>query len=433
MKKDYKNIEDLFSNSLNGYKIEPSKEVWKKINFKLNFKDFFSPNFGTFNVYYLTAITGLIISLLFILPSEKKMGENKLITEEILSEGKNQNHPIADSSEAKTTLKKKKVAISYPTEVYTQNDFKIAKIKQDSEVLPLPLKNNLKEFSNIYGDSINQIESLAVLPPNPKFTLESKTGCAPFQINLKNQTELAQYYEWSFGDGNKSSKVNPTYIYQYPGVYAIKLKAIGNGGIAYCMIDSVRVYDGPKNKITLPNQTEIEAGEPITIQNETHNAVKFEWDFGDGTVSTQKRPEHIYQSAGQYAIVLKSWTDKNCMDSAKIATVNVFKTDSRIIFPNAFCPNPEGPTDGKYSSKSIHNDIFHPLVRGQIAEYHLKIYNREGALIFESNDVQIGWDGYYHNQRMAQDVYPYIVSGKFEGGKTFLKKGNVTIIYRQNN
>ena len=433
MKKDYKNIEDLFSNSLSGYKTEPSKEVWKKINFKLNFKDFFSPDFATFNIYYLTAITGLIISLTFILPNEKKNGDNKVITNEILSKSEKQNIPLTENSEVKRTYKKKKIAISHPTEVYTQNDFKNAKNKQDSEVLPLPLKNNLKEFSSIYGDSINQIELLAVRPPNPKFILESKTGCAPFQINLKNQTELAQYYEWSFGDGNKSSKINPIYTYQYPGVYTIKLKAIGNGGIAYCIIDSVRVYDGPKNKITLPNQSEIAEGERITIQNETQNAVKFEWDFGDGTVSTQKRPEHIYQSSGQYSIILKSWTDNNCMDSTKITTLNVVKIVSKIVFPNAFCPNPEGPTDGKYSNKDIHNDIFHPLVKGDIVEYHLKIYTREGALIFESNDVQIGWDGYYHNQRMAQDVYPYIVTGKFEGEKNFLKKGNVTIIHRQNN
>ncbi len=433
MKKDYKNIEDLFSNSLNGYKIEPSKEVWKKINFKLNFKEFFSTDFRTFNIYYLTVLTGLITSLVFLFPGEKQIIKNKPITYVNTITSENQNIPILENNKVKIINKKKKVAISYPTEVYTQNDFKIAKRKQDSEVLPLPLKNNLKEFSSIYGDSINQIGLISVLPPKPKFILESKAGCAPFEIKLKNQTEMAQYYEWSFGDGSKSSKINPTYSYQYPGVYSIRLKAIGIGGIAYCIIDSVIVFDGPKNKISLPYQSEILEGERIIIQNETQNTTKYEWDFGDGTFSTLKKPEHIYQTSGKYSIVLKSWTEKNCMDSVKIANVNVSRLESKIVFPNAFCPIPEGSSDGKYSGKEVHNDIFHPLVNGGITEYHIKIYTKEGALIFESNDVQIGWDGYYQKQRMPQGVYPFVVTGKFEGGKSFLKKGNVTIIYNQYN
>jgi len=430
MKKDDKNIEDLFRESLSGYKIEPSSEVWEKINFKLNFKDFFSANLRTPNIYYLALITGVVTCFIFLFSNDTKVVQNKskLFIDSIRLEKKEKTLEKIDI--VKIDSKKKKEAISYPTEVYTQNDFKIAKDKQNTELLPLPLKKHLNEFSKLYGDSLNKIGAISVFPPKPLFTLISKAGCAPFEINLKNQTQMAQYYEWSFGDGSNSTKVNPSYTYQYPGIYTIRLKAIGIGGIAYSIIDSVIVYDWPKNKVQAPSQSDFVEGERIHLSNESQNTIKYEWNFGDGSISTQKKPDHVYQTAGNYTIVLKSWTDKNCIDSVKVADVRVVKMESLIAFPNAFYSNPDGSTSGIFDSKEIYNYIFHPIVRDEIAEYQIKIYTREGALVYESDNILIGWDGYYKKKRMPAGVYPYIAKGKFEGGRNFLKKGNVTIIYR---
>ncbi len=41
----------------------------------------------------------------------------------------------------------------------------------------------------------------------------------------------------------------------------------------------------------------------------------------------------------------------------------------------------------------------------QVDEYHLYIYNRWGELIFQSHDINMGWDGYINGALAAQGVY----------------------------
>lgn len=43
----------------------------------------------------------------------------------------------------------------------------------------------------------------------------------------------------------------------------------------------------------------------VKFDNYTRNASRYEWDFGDGTTSTEKNPEHVYQQAGDYLVKLK--------------------------------------------------------------------------------------------------------------------------------
>jgi gliding motility-associated-like protein len=84
--------------------------------------------------------------------------------------------------------------------------------------------------------------------------------------------------------------------------------------------------------------------------------------------------------------------------------------------PTGFSPN----GDGK-------NDILY--VRGEnIHEMYLTIYNRWGQLVFESRNVNIGWDGLYKGETAPMEAYGYVLSVVFKSGRTFYKKGNVTLI-----
>ena len=169
----------------------------------------------------------------------------------------------------------------------------------------------------------------------------------------------------------------------------------------------------------------------FAIPFEGQNIKKFEWDFGDGTIINKKPAIHVYKSAGDYSVTLKSWNEYGCYDSIRVADVSVIKKDRRILFPSAFCPNPGGPSQGKYYERETYVDIFHPVTKAEIAEYKLIIYSKAGAIVFETDNIKIGWDGYYLNRLMPEGVYPYIAKGKYEGGEPFLIKGDFTIIYRK--
>lgn len=45
----------------------------------------------------------------------------------------------------------------------------------------------------------------------------------------------------------------------------------------------------------------------VKFDNHTRNASRYEWDFGDGTTSTEKNPEHIYTETGTYRVTLKAF------------------------------------------------------------------------------------------------------------------------------
>lgn len=71
--------------------------------------------------------------------------------------------------------------------------------------------------------------------------------------------------------------------------------------------------------------------------------------------------------------------------------------------------------------------MFFPYTKG-VSVYKLQIFNRWGELIFESNDLRQGWDGYYKGKLCQQDVYVWKVDMTFNNGKTFIKTGDVTLL-----
>jgi gliding motility-associated-like protein len=58
----------------------------------------------------------------------------------------------------------------------------------------------------------------------------------------------------------------------------------------------------------------------------------------------------------------------------------------------------------------------------------LRVYNNWGNLIFESDDVTVGWDGTHKgkDQPKGDYVYSAIVIGL--DGKEYIKKGSISII-----
>ncbi|MBA7547594.1 hypothetical protein ES705_40023 [subsurface metagenome] len=100
-----------------------------------------------------------------------------------------------------------------------------------------------------------------------------------------------------------------------------------------------------------------------------------------------------------------------------------------IEFPNAFTPNSNGPTNGYYTPGLPNNDVFYPVYKN-IVEYHLRIFNRRGELIFESNDINRGWDGYINDRLAAQGVYVWKARGKYSNGENFVKFGNIMLIIK---
>ena len=117
----------------------------------------------------------------------------------------------------------------------------------------------------------------------------------------------------------------------------------------------------------------------------------------------------------------------NCPDTFLLEDPVVATASGEIRFPNAFTPSSTGPTDGVYDPRSFNNDHFFPLFEG-VEDYKLEIYNRWGELLFATDDIRIGWDGYYRGQPAKQDVYVWKAYAKFSDGHESILKGDVTLL-----
>lgn len=253
-------------------------------------------------------------------------------------------------------------------------------------------------------------------------------GCRPVTIQFTDSSEYVDSYYWDFGDGGFSTLPNPYYTYHQAGVYNINLTVTGPGGVETITItDSVEVYEyanaffqhGPTN-VYVPS-------DPVQFYNLSSYANSYIWDFGDGVTSNNENAEHFYTDAGTYDVMLIANNDNNCPDTIIVPNAVYAETGGTIDFPNAFTPNTSGPNGGYYDPNAINNDIFFPVFKG-LEEYKLMIFNRWGELIFETEDQNIGWDGYYREQLCQQDVYIWKAKVRFTNGKEEAFVGEIHLI-----
>ncbi|MFL5752967.1 MAG: PKD domain-containing protein [Bacteroidia bacterium] len=283
--------------------------------------------------------------------------------------------------------------------------------------------------SQFCSDSVTH--AVTIIPPVPVASFQgSFTGCRPLSVNLQNTSLYGTSYQWNFGDGIGSSSVkNPFYVYNTAGTFTITLTVTGPGGVnTVSGIDSAVVYPIPTavfgvldTNVTIPT-------DEIVCVNASSGAVSYLWNFGDGNTSADPNPTHTYSNAGDYQVFLIAYSSHNCVDTSDYKKMIHAEEASELIIPNAFSPNSaSASSDGIYDPNSKDNDIFHPVIHG-IKKYELSIYSRWGELLFESKDIKIGWDGYYHGKICTQDVYIWKIKATTNDGKQINKAGDVLLV-----
>jgi len=103
---------------------------------------------------------------------------------------------------------------------------------------------------------------------------------------------------------------------------------------------------------------------------------------------------------------------------SSIDTVVVHVMCNELNLPNAFVPASSNPATNRFG-----------LLNHQIIKLnYLKIYDRWGALVFETEDPTKKWDGTVNSKNADAGVYIWEADGFCTDGKKFTKTGNVTLI-----
>lgn len=449
MKDKGKNIEQLFHESFKNFRIEPSSGVWRKISSKLVWQNFIRFNLNCFNVYYAIGIIALGVAGVIILSdlSGREIKKQGTVTKENLIQKSSAESKITtDSQEVKQQNNQGKIIMEGDKktktqseavdgdEIYITEDEKSNKKIEDADIEINTTRktvysdknslNNNRKTGKAIGENRSDIQTAALIA---KFSVSQRSVCVSIPVEFTNHSENVITCLWHFGDGCSSIEKDPGYIYDEPGEYKVILEITDSRGEKAICFETVTVFPKPEAQFEIYPENLILPNDPANFHNYSKNAVKYEWEFGDSKRSDEMEPTHFYQRFDNYNVKLKVWSDMGCVDSLIIH--NAFTNSAYMIeFPNAFTPNLNGPGSGYYVSGVPNNDVFHPVYKGVI-EYQLRVFNKRGQLIFESNDINMGWDGYYKGKLAEQNVYIWKASGRYANGKPFIKAGDITLLH----
>ena len=123
---------------------------------------------------------------------------------------------------------------------------------------------------------------------------------------IEFSTSLQNYmtYSWDFGDGNTSSLMNPSHIYTTEGIYSVTLTVTdyGNCTQTYIITEPITVNIPTADFVTIGQRKVCDEANVRFISTST-NADIYEWNLGDGSISSLQNPTHIYRP-GVYDVAL---------------------------------------------------------------------------------------------------------------------------------
>lgn len=124
----------------------------------------------------------------------------------------------------------------------------------------------------------------------------------------------------------------------------------------------------------------------------------------------------LIESTGSYSIDLRV---KDCWFSDTIVVDQMDCPECIIRFPNVFTPDSDGL-----------NDFFYPFIEFcEIEEFQLRVFNRWGKAVFDSNSIDFGWDGYFDGKPALIDTYVWWAKFRLNGSeKTETRFGELTLI-----
>jgi gliding motility-associated-like protein len=228
----------------------------------------------------------------------------------------------------------------------------------------------------------------------PIIDLGNDTTLCPGNTLTLNAGNPGSSYAWSIGAQTQ------TVVVDSASTYVVTVTGTGN-----CLsTDSITIgYLAPLNfdeEVSLCGSFNItlDAGNP---------GATYQWSNG----ATSQTIE--VSTAGDYAVLV----DLGGCILYDTTTVTGVAGEGIVFIPNTFTPNKGGP-----------NEVFFVYGDG-ITDFSMVIFNRWGQLIFQTNDINKGWDGYFKGQICQVDTYVYVVQYRTVCGEKPIKKvGHVNLI-----
>ena len=149
------------------------------------------------------------------------------------------------------------------------------------------------------------------------FSGTPRLGCPPLVVNFKDlSTGNPSSWKWDLGNGTISFLQNPTATYFNAGTYNVKLLIKNENGAdsvvqtKYIVVNALPVPSFVASDITGCYPLKVHFTDSSKAGSGTITG--WQWDFGDGTLSTLQNPVHTYTHSGSFTVVLNVINSNGC-------------------------------------------------------------------------------------------------------------------------
>lgn len=217
-----------------------------------------------------------------------------------------------------------------------------------------------------------QTASIEIVEGPPMVDFGPDTSLCPGEVLLFDLSTAGATYLWQ--DGSTSS----VFRIDQSGDYAV---TVSNGCGEVGDAISVEIFE--PLAIQLGRDTFLCPGANLVLDASHPSATSYQWQ------NNTNDPTFVVSRPGLVSVVVSN----NCESIS--ASLEVLECEACEVFvPNAFSPNDDGI-----------NDQFQPFSDCALEAYQLRIFDRWGSVLFESNDPGKGWDGKINVEKIGLGVY----------------------------
>ncbi|MEO5501677.1 MAG: gliding motility-associated C-terminal domain-containing protein, partial [Ginsengibacter sp.] len=242
-------------------------------------------------------------------------------------------------------------------------------------------------YAALLGCNIRDSIKINVIEAKKNVEINKDSILCPGKKIILRVTPGFMSYRWQ--DGN----IQPEREAVFPGLY--KVVAVDSCGNNFS--DSVLIKKGDTSfiesntAIICPEDT-ISVAIPAGIKN-------LQWLPHEGASFNNNFIQFFPSKTTQYSLIAQTATACEVQATYNIALKNC---PEYIYFPNAFTPNMDGV-----------NDEYRAVSSGKLIHFDLKIFNRWGQLIFQTNNIGKGWKGTFKGAEAGSGTYIYVSNYQF--------------------
>ncbi|MGZ8537510.1 MAG: T9SS type B sorting domain-containing protein, partial [Flavisolibacter sp.] len=243
--------------------------------------------------------------------------------------------------------------------------------------------------------------------------IQTKT-CSDMPVDFGLLFNRVDSVKWDFGDPasgslNFSTSFKPKHQYPGPGIYKARAiiynKCLSDTTFKEIVIQqdlSVKIPEGLKDTFFC-------VGSKLTLDATAAYANTYRWENG------LRFPTRVISEPGTYEIIIMN----DCSIADTTIKITRDECECQILIPDAFTPNNDGL-----------NDRFKPISKCFATDYLFRIYDRYGGVIFETNQLNVGWNGKSGDKEFPSGNYTWTIQYKNPNTSQLFNKNGVVVLIR---